>query len=302
MADAVAMTKRDWGHFQGRKGSMPADGSRQWLPHELAAELQRRRLRPPMGSAQHLRAAVASSGSLSRSSGSSEQPVPDIEPLATPLPMAQRARALGEVCGLARARGVQLLPSASGGPKTVAEFLHYPVAAGSCVITRPAPKSPVGKASSRLQMLPFWVWRVLSVFDVGAELPQNSMHLDKATQPTYEAQLYCPKSGAVRGVNAMGGPMEPCWDERHVTTFLRTPDEKAARKLNKLKWSKQGKRSRRPTTDLPTKKVLFPLRALLRPGNLAGGGFMLTASGRVPEKIRRHCLEALQTPAANLQE
>ena len=40
LADAIAMCQRDWSHSAESSGSMPSDGSRQWLPHELAAKMR----------------------------------------------------------------------------------------------------------------------------------------------------------------------------------------------------------------------------------------------------------------------
>ena len=40
LADAMALCRRDWAHFDNRPGSMPEDGSRSMLPRELGAALQ----------------------------------------------------------------------------------------------------------------------------------------------------------------------------------------------------------------------------------------------------------------------
>jgi hypothetical protein len=177
----------------------------------------------------------------------------------------------------------------------VDEFLSFPVVAGCCVITHPAPNSPVGRASARLRELPFWLWRVLGVFVPGAELPQNSRQLERAAQVTYEAQLYAPLTGSITGRNAMHGVMKPCWDKRGTTTFLYTPAEKIARQGRKGRKKDKGKdkKCKRGRT-----KVYVPLTAFLRPENLTGGGFMLTAAGRIPNSIWQHCLMVHTGPAS----
>ena len=213
LADAIAMCQRDWSHFATSSGAMPIDGSRQWLPHELAAKMR----------AAGKRAALVPGVPAGRPRPLVSPEPFDATPAARPPPMNQFAHALAKSAQLARAPDVALVVSAGRAARSAEEFVRAPVAAGCCVVTRPAPKSLLGRASRRLAELPFWVWRVLRVFDPGSALPANSRHAAQAVDPTYEAHLYCPSAGV-----QMSAPMRPCWDVQNEQVFLATPAEKQA--------------------------------------------------------------------------
>ena len=289
LADAIAMCRHDWDHFKGSKASMPADGSRQWLPHQLAAALQRCGRRPRAVPQE----SVLSAESLNAAGTDNLAVGP------RPQPMTQRAHALGASCHFRRSEDVQVVVTGRCGPRTLQEFLTHPVAAGACVVTRPAPRSPVGRASRHLQNLPFWVWRILRVFDPGAALPPNSKHLAAAVQPTYEAHLYCTKTAG-----NMSGPWKPCWDAQDEVIFLYTPEEKANKKARKeevpvLSSGSSGSAGAPAAaakaaaagggSEPPVQRIVHvPLVAFLRPNNLIGGGFMLSVAGRIPNFVRDH--------------
>ena len=275
LADAIAMCQRDWSHFAASSGAMPSDGSRQWLPHELAAKMRadgKRGAAVPGVREGHRRPLVFPEAF-------------DASPAAAPPPMNQFAHSLAKSAQLARAPDVALVASAGRAARSVEEFVQTPVAAGCCVVTRAAPKSPLGRASRRLAELPFWIWRVLRVFDPGSALPANSRHAAQAVDPTYEAHLYCPIVGV-----RMTTPMRPCWDVQNEQVFLATPSEKEA-----LRGRPRGSSGRpgRKRKRSPEAEVHVPLTAFLRPGNLVGGGFGLSASERVPAIVRDYVASVL---------
>ena len=211
-------------------------------------------------------------------------------------PLAQRAHQLSYQFDIARAADVELSVGTSAVPRSAEAFCHNPVAPGCFVVTRPAPKSPLGRASKTLQQLPFWVWRVLRVFDPGSALPANTLHLDTAIQPTFEAHLYCPAHGT-----SMSSPLRPVWDVQSATAFLRTPAEKAAKFL---KAARKGAAKLVPAVPAGGQasaggaRVHAPLTAFLRPGNLVGGGFPLTMTSCVPQVVRTYVTKVVEEVCA----
>ena len=188
LADAIAMCKRDWSHFSKSCGALPADGSRQWMPHQLAAEMRRRGVLGVRG------VRVTESVGSASSAGAV-----GFDPATQPEPLQQRAHVLGRSLQLARSTDMQLVAGIAGGPRTAEEFKVSPVAAGSCVITRPATKTRLALLAPALQGLPFWVWRILRVIDPGSALPANSRRLAAADVIVFEAHLYSPDNGTATG-------------------------------------------------------------------------------------------------------
>ena len=254
LADAIAMCQRDWSHFASSCGAMPSDGHRQWLPHGLAAKMR----------ADGKRSVVVHGVPGGRGGSPVSAESFDASPDVAPPPMNQFAHALSKSARLARAPDVALVASAGRAARSDEEFVRAPVATGCCVVTRAAPKSPLGRASRRLASLPFWVWRVLRVFDPGSALPANR-HMARAVDPTYEAHLHCPVAGV-----AMTTPMRPCWDLQSGHVFLATPSEKHAHR-ERSRGSSGGPAQKRKRSPEP-EAVHVPLTAFLRPANLVGGG------------------------------
>ncbi|CAK0830712.1 unnamed protein product [Prorocentrum cordatum] len=189
----------------------------------------------------------------------------------------QRWHALQQTCGIRRSEGTPIaaLPR-SCPPSTVDEFVRRPVIAGVHVLTDPAPNSPLGRTRQRLVGLPVWVWRVLRIIEVGGRLPPNSKHVAEATGRTFEAQLLVPRGPL------WSGPLKPAW-RRGEVAFLLTPAEKAARR------QAQSSPVSRPAS-LASAQVTqsnVPVTAMLRPENIIGGGFGLTASMCAPTVVRQ---------------
>jgi hypothetical protein len=284
MADAMALTRHDLGHFASCKGTVPPGSCRFWLPTQLAQLLRERGLRSS--------AASAASG-RPYTSASAPTAVTDLSPSVRPPPMSQRLHVLRDIHHFTRASDVELVASAGSRPRIVEDFARAPVAVGCCVLTWAAPKSPLGRASNHLRGQRFWVWRIIRIFDPGATLPQNSRHVAAALEPTYEAHLYSPTS------NSYSSPVRPCWDVVDERIFLRTPAEKAARAAKKAVRTRSRSPRHGPPPDadpIPLgRSIHTPLVAFLRPDNLVGGGFMLSASNRIPTVARSYADSQLQS-------
>ena len=275
---------------------------RQWLPHELAEVLRQRGLRGGVPGVRGVQAPPE---------------FHDLDPARAPPPMLQRAHALLEGYGIKRGDDVALVVKAGPPPRTMEDFKRRPVGVGSFVATRPAPHSPLGRASRVLASLEFWVWRVLHVYQQGEPLAANTRGAAVTDTITYEAQLYAPQA-AVPGNKA---PYLPCWDAVPLKVFLLTEAEKECRRqkreVKKHRFKKDKKKKVKKETKekgnrgeeqeqeggaQPSSKegemVRQPLTALLRPGNTLGGGFFLTGTSRLPKLIQNFILQELSSRAA----
>ncbi|CAK0866806.1 unnamed protein product, partial [Prorocentrum cordatum] len=192
LADAVAVAKKNWAHFDSSSGYASEAGPRRWMPPQLALHMHRMGLRG--------RKCARESAAISPEASAALQATGD-----APVPR-QRWHALQQTCGIRRSEGTPIaaLPR-SCPPSTVDEFVRRPVIAGVHVLTDPAPNSPLGRTRQRLVGLPVWVWRVLRIIEVGGRLPPNSKHVAEATGRTFEAQLLVPRGPL------WSGPLKPAW-------------------------------------------------------------------------------------------
>ncbi len=258
LADAIAVCQGNWSHFHESAGALPAQ--RQLIPPELALNMQRRGLRNISGSVARRGPEPAVGQGWAESNLS-----------ARPPPMRQRLHTLAAVNGISHAPNVTVAPPFGGSqPKTLEEFRQRPIAAGMYVLTHAAPSSRAGRASAKLRELTFWVWKVLWVYDPGAMLPPNSLHLAQGAFTCYEAHLHVPAHGT-----SWSKAVRPIWDVQSEAQFLYTREEKAARRAG-------TQSSRRTLGQAETKRIHVPLVAMLRRDNILGGGFLLTSAGRVP--------------------
>ena len=280
LQDAMALLQRDWAHFAGSPGEMPMN--RRWLPQQLAVELHTRGLRPHVADG-------APGASGAPGAGFDDLPAALRAP-GPPPPLIQRAHSLASRFGIVRGAAVELRTRPGPPPRTDAEFEARPLVEGHCVVTFPAPHSPLGKAVPRLATAPFWVWRILRVFQPGSVLPDNSRRIHQLDEVAFEAQLLAPT--APRGPRAR---MHLCWDVVPKAVFLRTPAEKAAFKDKQA--ARAGKRKRSRAEPLVPDRAHRPLTAFLRTGNVLGGAFCLTAPGAVPRFVHDYACRKL-APAA----
>jgi len=256
MADCIAMLARNWQHFDRCAGN--ATGDMLMLPHELAEKIKRSRVEPLEPSEPE-------------SAVHEARPFVDLVPGQDATPLRQVAHGLAATAGVQRSLAIPLVVRGTG-RVTTEQFAALPIVAGCMVLTRASPHCALGKHCRELSVLPYWAWRVLNVFGVGAELPANSRHARQAEECCYEAHLYSPASGG-----NMKDILHPCWDVQSELLFLRTPEEKARRRdTGRAEGERASEGNRRSV-------VHVPLRAFLRPKNIIGGGFQLTRASRLPQ-------------------
>lgn len=262
LADAIALCRRDWTHFDDRPGTMPSDGRRQMLPRDLGIALMAAGKRRSGVSRALPRQAVPVDGAGDG---------PDIR-IGGPVhrPARQLVHALAEIVGVQRGVGIDILARYGRQPHTEAEFLTRQPGLGGFVATRAILSSPMAKQEPGLSTMKFWTWRVIRVYQVGEEFDEPIAGRKGAAETTYESQLYVANA---RGV------LRPCWNRMARATFIRTLSEKARNKRRRLLRSGRAKSSA---------EVRLPLLGYLRGGNVIGGGFHLTALRRVPPFVKQY--------------
>ena len=281
LADAIAVCRRDWKHFDGCPGSLPPNLCGQLLPAQLAAEMRKAGKRDP----SDLRDLRKRNSPLPPA----QPPIGGVRlvPLGKPPPAPRQfAHVMGDRLGVSRGDGVQLAARYGAVPKSKDEFQCRAVTLGCYVATRTFRSSPLARGSTKLTDAPFWVWRVIRVYQDGDDLDVPVGGHTSAPGTCYEAQLH------------WEGPYKrwlPCWNRMALGSLLRTEQEKTQRAMKRaLRYPDPAskKRKREDKDDDPTTEnkstVKTPVWSLLRPGNLAGGGFQLTRSRRLPAYVRNY--------------
>ena len=199
----------------------------------------------------------------------------------------QRHHTLAGVHGVQRGPGIPVTtPFGGRQAQSTEEFSERPVWPGACVLTKAAPHSPLGRKSPKLARLPYWVWKVLQVVEPGQELPATSAQRPCDTT-CFQAQLM------ITDRVDMKQPWREVWDKRAQAIFLRTAEEKAAGSARKRKRQDSAEasgshqapkagRARKRDRQEASASCRPPVVAVLRPGNVFGGGFLLTATRRLP--------------------
>ena len=260
LADALAVVEHRWDHFAGK--AMPA--RRRELPAQLAARMRADGVLPTPGSPE------VSVESVESMEANIVECYPKLGDPPPPPPMHQREHSLAEAAGVRRGSGIQVVPpSGSGAPKSVAAFNLQPRLPGFFVLTPPSHSSHLAKQYKPLKAVPFWVWKVLRVVNVGEPLHANNRNLSVATEKTWEAQLFCPVD---KHAADMSHKLGPCFDKLDKTLFLRSPEE----------------RRERDGGDAWSDGIHKPLTAFLRAANISGGGFTLTPTGKLPGFIQQY--------------
>ncbi len=229
LADALAMCRRDWGHFDSSPGKLQPHEL--WLPQELAQAMRQAGRRPDQSvpSVPSVQSA-AEQGAADVLLDADVNHIPKVE---------QRHHTGAAVHGLSTGSGITARAGPSRAP-TDKEFLARLVTPGSFVITRPAANGPWAKTEcEQLVGLHWWLWQVTKVLHPGAVVPGFTK---PAETFTYEAHLYQPIQAA-----SMKGRWTKVYDDVRPA-FMRTTEEKSTRKVkvkiwgieNKKKWSGQG--------------------------------------------------------------
>ena len=297
MADAKAMCERNWGHFQDTPGELlfaranvlqmfagpcflnatkqpcfflpakelPADGRLNLLPSELARKLLE----------TGKRGMVPLRATTNVESGPSRALARCMEYDKTKN-ARQRTHSMADYYGIDRGEGVQLVASYGTQPRTTEAFLSQAVATGGFVATRAAQNSALKQMIPDLELMPYWVWQILRIYQPGESVQHRDGKATVATEPVYEAQIFVAASP-----ETVQGKLQACWEIQAGGAFLRTAEEKQKRQVNKF-WGKKRK------TTAADKQARFklPLTAFLRPANVVGGGFHLTPARQLPAYVR----------------
>ena len=301
LADAIAMSERNWSHFSSSKGELPA-----WarvLPHHLGVELQRQGLRhsrpqpKSMMSSESMGSLVSPKLMMSPDYAQEEREarlLDTIEPQVQPRALKIRSHGAADIYGFQQGQRLTSMVSSARGPSDE-DFAKRLVMVGSFVLTRTASSSHWAKASAKLRELDYWMWHIVKLFEPGESLPGFTK---TEVVHTCEAHLYQPVDK--QGVQ---GRWDKVWS-KFGPTFLRTGKEKRKRerasqkKFHKVFKKQVGKRKlqnrktmpRRTSTEGPQKvrPLHVPLRSYLRPDNIIGGGFMLTPGRRIPRFVHSY--------------
>jgi len=222
LADAIAMCKREWGHFADCSGKLPPNA--RWLPAELGAEMRRQGLRRDPGQVSE----VLEVPGVAREQSEVEQLLTKRGPGGCP--PAQKLHYAATAQRLSRGKGVGIVATDGADAPTMEEFAARPIVDGSFVITRGAPHSHWARRSEVLRELPFWVWRVLLILPAGCPVPGFRK---PAAGHVYLAQVYHPACKGNRN-----GAWRPTWDVG--TTYLRTQAEKTKHNRRKGRAKAKG--------------------------------------------------------------
>ena len=279
LADAIAMCRRDWAHFDGRPGSLPAH--RRLLPDQLGASLRSAGKRGSLGQHRWPQTLQWPDGDPRGSSGTAllgERP--------PPRPPRQHVHIRGDMCGVLRGSSVPLIARYGAQPRDIDDLLQRPPGLGGFVCTRSFQSTAMARGSEALQSASYWVWRVLRIYQTGDEFDGPVNGKSHAQSTCFEAHLYRLCSGK---------RYLPCWNRIYGSTFLYTDAEKARKAVKRaLKYPSEipdtKKRKRSPTSTGGNEKQheKVPVWCMLRPDNLLGGGFFLTKQGRLPTFIQKY--------------
>ena len=251
LQDAIALAEHNWSYFSTSAHEIPEHRRRS--PTQLGLDMRRDGLLPRKRAPE-----AAETPAQTRWQASAA---------AAPPPIKQRMRLLADAGGVSRGSGVPVsTPFGGHQPKTVEEFKQRPVVVGSFVLTRAHAQDRIERASLKLSRLRAWIWKVLHIYRAGSKLPPNLSCIETTDSTVYECHLYVPTSGT-----SWQSPVKPVWDMQAETTFLS--------------------RAAAAGASSSVKEVHVPFTALLRPGDILGGGFVLTSSSYIPN-IVRNFLEA----------
>ena len=182
---------------------------------------------------------------------------------------------------------------------TIEEFKKRPIEVGCFVFTRQAQHSRAAQECAKLSEIVFWLWKVLRIYQaghsrchccpkllrppaitnfgpmasrLGSPLPHNALNIISRPSASYECHLYTTRAGR----NWASSPVRPVWDLQSEQQFVLTQPEREQIRQN---WGQLL------GTGGPI--IHVPLTAMLRPENILGGGFNLTASQFVPSTVQK---------------
>jgi hypothetical protein len=283
LADAMAMCKHQWQHFDSSGGKLGPHELR--LPAELAAQMRVDGKHKSSQSSQSLPSMLQSVAARAHQSAADVLLDATVEAVPCVKQKDHVARALH---GWSRGPGVDVVAAGVRVPISLEEFRNRPVRIGCMVATRPAASSKWAESGGHvLKELEFWVWRVTRVFKAGDHVPGWRRVADGFV---YEAHLFQPQGPSANC------PWKPCFiDER--PRFLTTETEKRRIRVKRLKrkkdkkWAakRSAKRDRARQTAVESGEPFFkPVVSYLRPDNIVGGGWGMTPSCRLPSFVAHY--------------
>ena len=187
LADAVAICRRDWTHFASIEGNLPP--KLQALPAELAEALRRTGKRTVGHSWGSPRIPGREDQALLRAASTGSLMGLSCKPKAPKAPR-QFTHRIGALSGAMRGPLVPVVARYGSQPKTNEEFAARPAGLGCFVATRVFKSSPMARLSERLRTAPYWIWRVIRVYQPGDVLDFAVGNQTEATEVCYEAHLY----------------------------------------------------------------------------------------------------------------
>ena len=167
LADAIAICKHEWSHFNTSEGRLNPD--KRWLPSQLASRMKhdgRRGLQSPHSQLSALAQAARSDAAILLDDV--EESVPNV---------VQRCHFGRKLYGLSA--GVPVKKVVAQKILTLDEFKKRPVTLGSFVITRTAPSGKWNKQNPKLAELAFWMWCVIRVIRPGEAIPRKKTSLPR---------------------------------------------------------------------------------------------------------------------------
>jgi len=281
LADALAICRRDWAHFDGRPCSLPAH--RRYLPHQLAAILRSAGKRDPAGQHKWPQAPEIWAARPGDPRGSD---VSFLGKRLQPRPPRQWVHNRADMCDIQRGSSVPLISRAGAQPRSEEELVRRQPGMGTFVCTKSYSSTALAQNSDELQRSSYWVWRILRIYQIGDKFESPVHGKTSASEMCYEGHLYCP---AGRGTNRR---YLPCWNKVTQPSFIFTPAEKRVKKMKRsLQYrSERGarKKRRRSAPDEDKGYYKIPVWCILRPANLLPGSFLLTKMGRLPTFVKKY--------------
>ena len=102
----------------------------------------------------------------------------------------QPMHSMADYYGIDRGEGLQLVANYGTQPRTTKAFLSQAVATGGFVATRAAQNSALNQMIPDFELMPYWVWQILRIYQPGESVQHRDGKTTVATERAYEAQIF----------------------------------------------------------------------------------------------------------------